>query len=140
MPFLVVLKSKVIEHSNYLPLNAIYPMKKYIAKIVFNININQGAYQNQFDEQLHIIEAPNINNAYISACSIGKQEEEVFINENGEQVNWKFIDVSALYILPETSNAFALFTFTNIEDDPLQYINFIKQRALDFIINTTETA
>lgn len=107
-------------------------MNWYIAKIVFNININYGSQQTQFDVQLRIIEAINKNEAYSKACSMGKGEEMVFKNEDGNLVDWKFIDVAEVHDLTVLADGALVYDFTHVDEDPHEYINFIKRRAMDF--------
>jgi hypothetical protein len=42
-------------------------MKKYIAKLMFNINIDNGKNAHQFEEQTRIIESQNIDSAFHKA-------------------------------------------------------------------------
>ena len=53
-------------------------MEKYLAKLMFNINIDNGNDASQFDEQIRIIESPSLEEAFYKARVIGKKEEEVW--------------------------------------------------------------
>ena len=85
-------------------------MNWYLAKIVFQINCGNGLHTGQFDEQLRLIAAENKEDAFQKAQSIGKQEEEIFINQKQQLVQWKFINVSALYKFTEMIDGAELFS------------------------------
>ena len=51
-------------------------MEKYLAKLMFNINIDNGNDASQFDEQVRIIESRSLEDAFYKARVIGKKEEE----------------------------------------------------------------
>ncbi|HKR05834.1 MAG TPA: DUF4288 domain-containing protein [Bacteroidia bacterium] len=105
-------------------------MKWYIAKLVFNININNGSNTSQFDEQLRLIEASEPGTAFIKARSLGKSEEDSFLNEKGENVTWEFIDVTDVQPLNELRHGAEIYTSTHKDDQPEEYINFIRLKAL----------
>lgn len=104
-------------------------MNWYIVKIVFNIQINNSDNQSQFDEQLRLVEAPTAIDAFMNARVIGKKEEEVFKNEKGEDVCWKFIDVTEIELLKEFKNGAELYSFTHEHKESDDYINFIRLKA-----------
>ena len=55
-------------------------MQWYLAKIVFRIICGDGNHSSQFDEQLRLISANNEDEAFYKAQSLGKQEEDSFLN------------------------------------------------------------
>ena len=55
-------------------------MKRFIAKLVFNINIDNGKHNSQFDEQTRLIMANNQAEAFFKARQLGKREEDDFVN------------------------------------------------------------
>lgn len=69
-------------------------MKWYIAKIVFQI-VNNSNIQ-QFDEQVRIIKAADIEDAFCKANDIAKAEENEFSDFYNNKVNWKFVAVPYL--------------------------------------------
>jgi Domain of unknown function (DUF4288) len=104
-------------------------MNWYIAKIVFNININEGYNQSQFDEQLRLIEAINLDEALEKAKKIGKAEEHFFTNSKQEKVHWNFIDVMELNLLPELKHGAELYSFTHTTDKLYDYIYLVQQKS-----------
>lgn len=105
-------------------------MARYLAKLVFNININNGDHNSQFDEQVRIVEAYSPEDAFMKARSIGKQEEEVFYNKENKPVSWKFIDVADLYPLETTKHGEQLYSVTHEKEDTMSFINYIRQKSM----------
>ena len=105
-------------------------MNWYLAKIIFNININNGMNASQFDEQLRLIEAQTPDEAFFKARALGKQEEESFINEKKNTVDWKFIDVAELTQLNELKDGSEIYSNTHEADEVNAYIKFVKHKAM----------
>lgn len=74
-------------------------MKWYISRIVFQIICGDGNHTAQFDEQLRLIHADSLDAAFDKATALGNSEAETFYNQKDQLVQWKFIDVSDLYLL-----------------------------------------
>lgn len=74
-------------------------MQWYIAKITFQIVCGDGDHMPQFDEQLRLIYAKSFEHALQKARQFGEQGEDTFLNNNGQLVKWKFINVVNLYNL-----------------------------------------
>ena len=104
-------------------------MNWYIAKIIFNIQLNNGINHSQFDEQLRLIEAAGPADAFSKARLLGKEEENRFKNENGEDVTWKFIDVADIQQLNELQHGTEVYSFTHEDRESDDYINFIRRKA-----------
>ena len=106
-------------------------MNWYVAKIIYNINLEKGMYAPEFDEQLRLIEAPSKEVAFSKARVIGKEGEESFqMNDRKTTINWEFIDVSEIFEV-ELSDGSAIYSSTQEKDKINGYINFIKQKATD---------
>lgn len=83
-------------------------MNWYIAKLVYQIMIDNGEYAPQFEEQLRLIQAECQKDALQKAASLGEQEESLFYNYRDEPVYWKFIDVAELRPLRELNDGLQL--------------------------------
>jgi hypothetical protein len=103
-------------------------MKWYLIKLVFNIDINDGGNRTQFDEQLRIIEASSAADAFYKARSLAKDEEEILINQRGQTVNWKFIDVADVKEL-ELKNGSLLCSKTHVDEDYSEYIKSVHRKS-----------
>ncbi len=106
-------------------------MQKYLAKLMFNINIDNGIDASQFDEQVRIIESRNLEDAFHKARSIGKKEEETFLNAENKLVNWEFIDVSDVYALEEVKDGEQVYSTTHKIKDNQSYISYIRQKSME---------
>ncbi len=105
-------------------------MKKYLAKLMFNIDIENGKSTSEFDEQVRLIESMSFENAFQKARSIGKKEETSFLNKDKKIVNWKFIDVVELFPLQNYKDEELLFSATHEEQNTTSYIDYIRERSM----------
>lgn len=105
-------------------------MKRYLAKLMFNINIDNGNHATQFDEQIRVIESQNLENAFQKARVIGKREEETFLNIEKKPVNWKFIDVVDLYPLENIKDGEQVYSVTHEKEDTNAFINYIRGKSM----------
>lgn len=107
-------------------------MKRFLVKLMFNINIDNGNHTSQFDEQIRIVESCSIENAFQKARGMGKKEEESFVNRNNELVHWKFIDVIDLYELDAIRDGEQVYSNTHEKTDSKSFISYIRQKAMVF--------
>ena len=105
-------------------------MHRYLAKLMFNINIDNGSHNTQFDEQTRLLEARNIEDAFHKARTLGKQEEETFVNQDNKLVNWKFIDVVDLFSLEQVKDGEQIYSTTYEREDANTFIRFIRQKSM----------
>ena len=105
-------------------------MNTYLAKLIFNIDIEDSKQTSQFDEQIRLVEAQSLEEAFFKARSIGKQEEGTFMNTKNKKVNWKFIDVIELYALKDTKDGEQLYASTHETDDSDAFIQFTRQKSM----------
>lgn len=106
-------------------------MEKYLAKLMFNINIDNGSDASQFDEQIRIIESRNLEDAFYKARVIGKKEEETFKNSDNKSVSWQFIDVSDVYSLNEVKDGEQVYSNTHKIMDASSFIKYIRQKSME---------
>lgn len=105
-------------------------MKKYLAKLMFNIDIESGKSTSEFDEQIRLIESMSFENAFQKARSIGKKEETTFLNRDKKTVNWKFIDVIELLPLHNYKDEELLYSTTHEEQHTASYIDYIREKSM----------
>ena len=103
-------------------------MNWYLIKFIFNIQIDKTDSQFQFDEQLRLINALSVSDAFLKARNLGKKEEDVFLNDKGEQVVWKFIDVTEVKLLQNFEHGQEIYSSITEHPQP-EDINFIQQKA-----------
>jgi hypothetical protein len=105
-------------------------MKRYLVKLMFNINIDNGNHATQFDEQIRVIESQDLENAFQKARFIGRQEEETFLNLDKKPVNWKFIDVVDLYPLENIKDGEQVYSVTHEKEDTNAFISYIREKSM----------
>ena len=108
-------------------------MKWYLAKIVYQIICGDGDHTAQFDEQLRLIKAENKKEAFNKAQRTGKSEEETFLNEKQQLVQWRFINVSELYKLSDLIDGAEVYSRIEERDDADGYIDTLNKKAKHII-------
>lgn len=104
-------------------------MNWYIAKIVFQIICGEGKHTPQFDEQLRLIHANNPLHAFHRARTMGKNEEDCFLNNVNKPVHWKFIDVSEILPVDVVTDGAEIYSKIGEEEDAESYIRTVRLRA-----------
>ena len=115
-------------------------MKKYLIKLIFQVKFENEERHAQFDEQVRLIEAHGIEDAYLKAQAIGKKEEEVIGNKARGSVSWCFIGIPEIYELERSADGDQIFGNTIFENDPHSYIGYIRQRAMEFQVKNLSFA
>jgi hypothetical protein len=105
-------------------------MNWYLAKLVFNINIDNGSNNGQFDEQTRMIQAPNIEAAFYKARTLGKKQEESFVNTKNSLVEWKFIDVVEIYALNSVKDGEEIYSTTHEKENAKNFIRYVQDRSM----------
>ena len=100
----------------------------FIAKVIYQIVIN-GSKNNQFDEQLLIIKAQTVDDAYLKARAIGAEKQHEFINDRKNPVMWKMIDVADIIPVESPEHGSVVYSQV-IEEDSESFIDYIKRKAL----------
>jgi hypothetical protein len=96
--------------------NNLFKMNWYIAKLVFRVISGDGNHNAQFDEQLRLINADTEHIAFEKASNIGRANQDSFLNNNKQTVQWQFIDVAELNQLGELTDGAELYY--NIHETP----------------------
>ncbi len=104
-------------------------MNWYIVKLVFNIDIDNGKNNSQFDEQWRTILSATEEEAIILANELGSQQEESFENEQKQDVKWKFIGISDLHKLQNMDHGKEIYSSTHEATQSIEYIRMVKNRS-----------
>ena len=107
-------------------------MKWYIAKIIFQIRINQGEHHSQFDESVRLIEAASLPDAFNKARDIGRMEETSFLNQDAQDVHWKFIDVYDVHPIGDLRHGSEIYSTTEVHERSHEFVHLVKHKALMF--------
>ena len=105
-------------------------MNWYLAKLVFNISIDNGNNNRQFDEQTRMIQAPDIEAAFYKARNLGKKHEESFMNSENSVVEWKFIDVVEIYALNSVKDGDEIYSITHEKTDAGNFIRYVQDKSM----------
>ncbi len=84
-------------------------MNWYVAKIVFRIVSGDGSHDAQFDEQLRLISADDDQQAFEKANKIGCDNQDKFVNNQDQPVQWQFIDVAEINQLNDLTDGTELY-------------------------------
>jgi hypothetical protein len=112
-------------------------MQWYLAKLVFRIVCGEGDHLPQFDEQLRLIAAGKKEEAFSKAQEMGRLEQETFLNRKNQLVQWKFINVSELYILSELIDGAELYSRIEEKENAEAYIYTVNQKAENIFFTQT---
>lgn len=104
-------------------------MSWFLAKIVYRIVCGDGNHTPQFDEQLRLIEADDESIAFVKAQQIGELEQETFLNQRQNLVQWQFINVSELYKISALIDGAELYSKVQETDNAGTYIELVHKKA-----------
>src|SRR6476661_5129153 len=100
-------------------------MNWFTARIVYQIICGDGAHTPQFDEQIRLINAADLPDAFEKAIEIGLREEDVFYNDQKKLVQWKFVNVAEMNALCELSDGAEIYSHITEVDDADDYVGLI---------------
>jgi hypothetical protein len=109
-------------------------MNWYIAKIVFGITTETSQKQ-QFDEQLRLICADSLEEAFLKARTIGLSEEDSFLNDKNKRVQWEFINVPELTPVKKLEDGIEVHSRIHEMEEATSYIHVIHQKAMAIRLN-----
>ena len=104
-------------------------MNWYLSKLVFRIICGDGDHAAQFDEQLRLVSASDIKEAFAKAQLMGMREEETFFNHEQQLVQWKFINVCEVFQLDELIDGAEIYSRIEEKENAAAYIDFIYKKA-----------
>lgn len=104
-------------------------MNWYITKLVYQIICGSGNHTPQFDEQLRLVAATDVIEAFAKAQHMGVNEEEMFCNHKQELVQWKFVNVAELYCINQLVDGAELYSRINDVDDAAHYVETVHKKA-----------
>lgn len=105
-------------------------MNWYLTKLIYRIICGDGNHTAQFDEQLRLVQANSIGEAFQKSKEIGKREEEIFFNAKEQLVQWQFVDVSELFVLKQLSDGAEVYSRIEEKENADAYIHVVQRKAL----------
>ncbi|MBS1599927.1 MAG: DUF4288 domain-containing protein [Bacteroidetes bacterium] len=103
-------------------------MNWFLAKITYHIICGDGNHTPQFDEQLRLINAENELQAIQKAKQIGEKEQMCFLNNKQQLVQWKFIGVTEVNVMPALMDGAEVYSRICEVDNEQEYLNTIRLR------------
>lgn len=112
-------------------------MNWYLVKLVFRIICGNGNHTSQFDEQLRIVQAVDIEQACQKAKELGLKEQDMFFNDQQQLVQWQYVGIPEIYRLNNLIDGAELYSRIHEEEYPDQYIDIIYKKAEQLHFNNT---
>jgi hypothetical protein len=104
-------------------------MNWFLAKMVFRIICGDGEHTAQFDEQLRLIQAGSMEEAFHKVQALGGREEEAFFNQRQQLVQWQYVSVSELYQLNDLIDGAELYSRIEERENADAYMHIVHARA-----------
>jgi len=105
-------------------------MNWYLSKLIFSIEPAEQGNKAQFDEQLRLVQSSNEADAYFKAKQIGKSIQSEFENEEKENVQWRFVDVSEVIEIKEIKDGMEVYSTTHETYEKENFINSVLQKGI----------
>ena len=115
-------------------------VRLYLAKLVFNIVTLQANNRMQFEEQLRLVEAEDLEEAFLKARAIGIGQEEIIYREGTPATKWEFIDVADLIAVPALGNGTEIYSQIHETKESREYIHSVHQRGMAIRLSAFQTA
>ncbi len=113
-------------------------MSWYLVKIIFRIICGDGKHTAQFEEQLRLVSAASPEEALTKADAFAKSEEESFLNQAQQPVQWKLIAVTDIYPFETGVDGAVVFSKICEEDHPVLFIRSARIRSQDLLNQCVE--
>ena len=98
-------------------------------RLVYQVVSGEGNHVPQFDEQLRLIQADELNWAREKALVLGQIGAFKFQNTRSQNVTWKFIDVTDVFEIAAIEDGAQLYSMTEEPADVDAYMELTKARA-----------
>lgn len=115
-------------------------VRLFLAKLVFNIVTLRGNNRMQFEEQLRLVEAEDLEEAFLKARALGIGQEEIIERDGSPATKWEFIDVADLILVPALSNGSEIYSQIHEMKESREYIHSVHQRGMAIRLNAVQRA
>jgi hypothetical protein len=132
--------SPLIEATGVINMEGTHSSKLYLAKIVFNIVTGVTCKRHQFEEQLRLVEAVSLEEAFLKARAIGIGQEEIICRDGVPATKWEFVDVADLLPLPAWQNGAEIYSQIHETNESHEYIRHVHQRGKAIRLNLMQNA
>lgn len=104
-------------------------MNWYLASLVFQIHISAHPTNQQFETQWRLVESETEKEAYEKLQQLGLQEQENFINDRNQIVQWEYIGTPNIQQLENLSDGITLLSNISAPEEGIQYRTFIIEKS-----------
>jgi hypothetical protein len=104
-------------------------MNWYVAKLVFRVISGEGDHIAQFDEQLRLVSAGDEQDAFKKAMLMGISNQDSFLNNKKQPVQWQFIDVAEINQINDLADGTELYYNIQEPADADLYIAWAHHRS-----------
>jgi len=109
-------------------------MNRYLVKMNFQIRIADD--HSRFDEQIRIVDAIDEEGALFKASALGRKEETLYLNNEAEEVHWKFIGVTDIINLTGMKSGDLVNERLCRKTDHASYMDFLKKKSLEIQVKS----
>jgi hypothetical protein len=105
-------------------------MNWYLVKLIFSIDRADKKNKSEFDEQLRLVSANSMADAYLKAKVLGQKLQGEFYNEDNARVVWGFVDVPEVIELDGIEDGAEIYSSTHETDEKENFINSVRRKGM----------
>jgi len=105
-------------------------MKWFLVKYIYEIISGVGNYKAQFDEQMRLVKALSVGDAFGKAERMAQQLHLPFTNQKGETVQWKFLGIADLYEIDRPDDGAEVSSTVHEPADVKSFLDFVDKRKM----------
>src|SRR5688500_5085663 len=109
-------------------------MNRFLIKLNFQIRIADD--KTRFDEQLRVIDALNEEEALFKGVALGRGEETLYLNNEAEEVSWKFLGVTDVIGLTSLKSGELVTERLIRKTDHASYTSFLKKKSIEIQVKS----
>jgi hypothetical protein len=105
-------------------------MNWYLVKLIFSIDRADKKNKSEFDEQLRLISAGSMADAYLKGKMLGQKLQGGFYDENHARVVWSFVDVPEVIQLDGIEDGAEVYSSTHETEEKENFINSVRRKGM----------
>jgi len=105
-------------------------MNWYLVKLVFSIDRADKTNKAEFDEQLRLVSAGSVADAYLKAKVMGQKLQNGFYDESNSRVVWSFVDVAEVILLGDIEDGAEVYSSTHETEEKENFINSVRRKGM----------
>jgi hypothetical protein len=109
-------------------------MNRFLIKLNFQIRIADD--NSRFDEQLRVIDALNEEEAIFKGVALGRSEETLYLNNEAEEVNWKFLGITDVLNVTAMKSGEMVSERLSRKTDHASYTAFLKKKSIEIQVKS----